>query len=485
MRPFWTSVFVALAAAASPPSAAAGPVGPTRAVACAPGDAETAIAVVGRALWVTRNGGRSWSRVLTVSTAADGGSSAGKTAFAFEGPDRALIPAAEELEVEEESAGSAPGARTFPSPGEAGQEASEPLPAVDDEGSWALARGDEVIIGGPGPGVRRRIFAERPRGLLFDREGGLWLVERDRVRLLESGGSRREWTVFSRGAPVRGPGGEIAVPSGKGLWIADPATLEVELRRFGPAEAVAPAGEKGVWIAARRRGLVRVLASGSAVPIGRVPAGTIRLVAGREGRLRARDRRRVWWEKTGSGWRRALDRAYAVDGSGRWWFGTESGPRGPASPKAAASLRPAPAIGAGAVRWELDPGLPPCRRSPLDPLPRLRLDAGFGKGSVRWRSLPEEEEEAGLRSWAYVSIRLSWNLDPIPPADCARENRRFADAVLARRGRAGRIERALGRALGRCREANDAAEIAEWTLETRRLAETLRILSAAKEEEEK
>jgi len=466
----------------------AGPTGPIRLIACAPTEPDTAAVLVEWEIWTTVDGGRSWRNVARLP-AAHGEEYKQRAVVRFETPE-----SRPEEEVE-----ASPALRRI----EWGEDAAEPgttddsavkersALAIGDGGFWAAVRGEHVYRGGPGPGIRQRTHLPRLKSLVFDRSDRLWATTGDALHLLSRdaglGEDRRRWPIAGAGAAVIGTAPHVlVVPGREGLWVIGG---EGDLSGISPF-LIPASGIRAVTRRVGHRGYLFVsfgrlksLSTGDkSLPLAIAPPRTDDLAVNRSGTLFAHARSAGWYELAGEGWRPVPFRVLTVDAAGRLWRGSE---RGPIPPEHQSAITAWPGKSSRefvglAHRMEkhlaAEIGPPPCRRLPLNPLPRARLFASWGR-SAHHSAQPESSAiEAGAKSWYYVGFLLSWSLDPPDLAACLIVRERW---VTLRYERSRRVE-SLWRLAGRSRTSRtdgDLLATTEATLERLELEELIDIAS--------
>jgi len=476
---------VALSVAAGAARAGA-PVGETVEIACAPSRAEVAAALVGDDLWVTVDRGASWSRVASPLLGTEAGEEEDRAEVGLDAIEqRPAMPWAEPSEASRESleASSSDGDAQSDRETEA-----EVHIAVGDRGEWAWAAAGFLCCGGPGPKVRMRVPVEEILGIHIDEEGAIWSVEGGWVvrRIPGAGGADGRWSVAGAARPVRGIGStRVAVPTSQGVWIAtrgERGENAARLHRIGPVSAVAPDPEgPGYYLVLKGR-LARWSPDGPAEDLGSWVAGARRIAACSGGRVLALGAGEGWMERRGESWRASPWLAAAAGADGRPWLGTSRGPVPPGS------RRPAhhPSLPGGLglpdhleslrAKREKSPGRPPCRRLPVDLLPRARLVAGQGRGIALEADLPSGLGGDRIRAGWYLGVDLTWRLSPLSPVDCAERVEAWHEETSDEEHRLADLWIEWRAATAADHEGGDL-EALETFLETERIAELIRVTS--------
>lgn len=482
------------------------PSGPVRALACAPTDQDAAAALVGDSLWVTGDGGRSWTRAAVLPASYDGGET--EDAVIDHGGDDEtpdVIPDFDAETFEEQhrvEAAEVDLRATHGGDGGPGDEAVVAL-AVGDDGSFAALLGVRLFTGRPGRGVRERPAIPGALGVLIDARGGLWVAADQALLHFPPGAPAsaepRRFPLACSGPPARGSSpDEVLVPLRDG--VAAIAAREgreprVEVVRVGPVAAVAAVAD-GSWLAVARGRFARVRRDGWLEPLAHAPARVRRLLVARDLELWVLTADRNWSRGRPGSVRSVTALAVAVDAQGRTWIGTSHGPispsldQGPPPPgRPLPQVSPAPFL-AGAMRLsDEEPGRPPCR-PPINPAPTVRLVVGAGRGSTRSRELPGPVgfagpgEEARIKTWFYAGIRLGWTFGPVAPTECLARLEAATELRDERRRRVAGLVDAWRRSAAYEAGARDVPEVIAARLERDRLAELIRITSGIDPREE-
>jgi len=462
------------------------PAGPVRAVACAPTDPDTGAVLSGGAIHLTRDGGATWSRILLGEV------------FSFDETDQAAetvdlepdwenaawydeeqyhedVDSEREDDAEEEAADEDPAA-------------SGVLLAAADDGRFAALRGRALILGGPRAGALREIdLPSGVRGMRFDAGGDLWIAAEDRIVRVDPRGGTREIRAAVAGAPARGPGGGVLVPTMDAVLLAGGADADADA---SPVEiaSLPVAGERAVaWdpnspslllLAARGR-LVRLsLADGRAGDAGRILAAVDRLLPDGDGGISARRDDGVWYRGGIAGWRRTDARDIDVDARGRRWIASDLGigapggdrpiprPREPERRPLAVPLEPVDEVGP-----------PPCEPVLLFPVPRVGLFLGIGHRSRRTTVLPDESEQLTRRAGVRAGLSLTGDFGPPRRSACLPRFEDWAKRQELRRRGLAALSRSHALAAGGLAGASSLAETARLQLETERLAELIRLMT--------
>jgi hypothetical protein len=338
---------------------------------------------------------------------------------------------------------------------------------------------------------------EGAHGVFIDSRGGIWLSTDQALLRFPAGAplgsTPRRFPLACTGPPVRGAGpGELLVTVRSGLAVIDLGVGDrpgLELVRSGTLAAVA-AIPGGAWLAISRGQVVCLERRGATEALGPSPGRARRLLVGRDRTLWILTSDGIWYRGGNRGWRAETALVVAVDASGRTWIGTEHGPIGPASrpglpigPAALPSVRASSMAGAALRALDDELGVPPCR-PPLNPLPMVRLVVGAGRGSTREVELPEPYEQAGLATWFYAELWLSWSFGPVDPTECVARLESAADLRDERRRRVTGLVEAWRRAAAVEARARSLTEAIEARTERDRLAELIRIASGIDPQEE-
>ncbi|MDD5308166.1 MAG: hypothetical protein PHU25_12660 [Deltaproteobacteria bacterium] len=434
---------------------------PIEALAAAPGSAGVLAAVAGSRVHLTRDRGKRWGAVALAP-----------------GIGLREEPSAENEDTEQ--------------PEDDAADRNEPVLvwlAVGDSGIWAAARGGEVLVGGPLPGVRRRLKASRVGGLLVDGDDTIWIADEDRVSALDGrkigAPEVGRWRVPNAGSPApnlfdRG----VLVPGRDGVWslsIRSGGGPPMCDRARAPARAVAVEPEGGsVWLAAREH-LWRRPAGGAWIDMGTTPPGVFGLVVDGDGSPRLRTAS-GWLERLGGAWRTTTAVAATVDSRGELWTSDGVSVRSLASgPPAVPGLRSADRTDLGTIlaaafaRRAEEAGEPPCPTLVATLLPSLGLGAGLGRGLALDESDVPPESARQDRTWFYVGMQASWALDPMPDPSCRKRN----EAWRARERRRSENLAALWGAWLRARSSDsaDPGTLAGLAAEQRRVEEIIRLES--------
>ncbi|MCP4678668.1 MAG: hypothetical protein GY854_24790 [Deltaproteobacteria bacterium] len=475
------------------------PLGTVREMACAPTNSDAAAVLIGREIWVSSDTGRNWIRAARLPNLQS------SVEVAQDDLDLDIVSTrmvAASINEDEEAVpdrrvewGSSPDATTA----DIVHQAPAYL-ALSDGGVFAVAHSDTLFIGGPASGVRRRIRIPGIRGIVFDGHGSLWITVRDALMVLggeaEGTAETGRWPIRGAGTPVFENGrGELLVPGLEGLWVvtrgADQSSIRVALERIPGVDAIAPIpGENAYYLVSLGR-LKKVRLGHSPWDVAPVPSRVERIVADAGGRILIKTAVAGWLEKTVGVWHPVSVRAVSVDARGRIWTGTDHGPVPPGAGRVVTEFDSAivPDVSSltfGAVRQLLeDPGLPPCRRFPMNPLPRARIFFSWGRGTALHIDTEAGEWRAGAQTWLYLGFQLSWSLDPVGTASCLASRRRWQALHEQRVRKTESLWSAKQRAHLSRRGAADLMEVATWKLENQRLEELIRIISGedpAKEE---
>lgn len=478
------------------------PSGPVQALACAPGRSDVAAALVGDSVWTTGDGGRTWSRAAVLPRPlTDEGEVGGHAAADPLWETGSVLPGLEESALEEEQ--HRVGEADFEAQGGsevAGDEGATnggPLIAVGDDLTWAALVGERLYIGQPGAGVKANAEVHGAAGLYVDRGGGVWVTVSGALLFFDGSSgwrSPRRYPLAGAGQPVPGVRpGEILVPARDGILEVRRRVgqvAELVLDRVGPISALA-VGPHGELVLVSRGRIERRSPGTVPVDLGPAPGSVVRLYVDRKGTCWIQTADGRWSSDSGGGSRASTALAVAVDADGRLWLGTPHGPIGPAEaigPPARqlplSGVAVAPFVSAAMAAIDRELGDPPCRK-PFNPLPRAGLVIGFGRGSTREIELPGPIEQAGLTTWIYVELGLSWSFGPVSPTECAARLEAAAELRDERRRQVATLVAAWRNAAAMAEAAEGLSEIAAATLERDRLAELIRILSGILPEEEK
>ncbi len=451
----------------------ASPLGAVRRIACAPGNAEVAAAVIDQRVWTTRDGGRRWQMVETATAQpirarddgeADSESSLGREPRVSWRLEEAIQNVENVEEVDE-----VPSTETI-------RESANGLPvpflAVSDDGILGIGVLEGIVIASASRDVIRTIPLEGIRDLLFDRKGGLWaLTDRELLyynAILTKSVPAGRWELIG---PVDmaswRPGGEPVVLDRRGVWSAPPkgeGRLSSVLRmEGGDAVSVAVVSEKaamgssprGLYVHARYR-VFRVRTGERPVDLGAIIPPVEEMLVGVGERIRVRISGGVWFEKERENLRPLKGLSMAVDALGRFWVGTQSGPLAPLD----ASLPPVRDFEKGKPalfqnrradhlpetrgqtlsetfslpdEWRRPP---PCRRSPMDLMPAVRLFLGLGHGGSRHRDIVLLKDTATLNRGIVFGVHFSWGISSVETIGCVQRLRRYHDDLQKLRIRA-------------------------------------------------
>jgi hypothetical protein len=432
---------------------AATPRGSVQEIACALTDHNVAAALIDNAVWITLDGGISWKQTARFAQADRFTGMEPEPKNPLEASDSSLTIRPYQRRPDWQIPGEDPDIEIsgiFPDP-------THRYLAVGDNGTWALALGESLIIGDPLAGVRRRIKLADIRGLLIDRKGGLWVTVENGViffaKAADSFKGKKQFNVPGAGEPVRSTHtDEVLVPGRAGLWaislngngketLNGPFPLSaidaiavlpgrnllyaVSLRRLKRLSFVPADDPTCRELSNRPRCLVQVQ------DIGPLPAPVRRLQVDRTGRIHIFTGRSGWFEKSGSSWRPLRVRALAVDAIGRLWSGTDHGPIAP-SPKTPATTDAAPhgprfatllrAAISDVYRW---PGAPRCRKMHLRPLPALRGFVSVGRRASLYREMAIPPAGDHHQTQFHIGVQFSWRFDPLTQWRCIPHRVRF------------------------------------------------------------
>jgi len=452
-------------------------------IACAPLDEDVAAAIVDGWIWLTTDGGRGWSRLALMPPSAEREDDPGESVDPM--PEAGVIPNREEGDLftgagEPEDDWAA----EEDDEGDADQGRGGPLLAVSDGGRWAIAADGALLWGGPGPGIDGSAPIGEARGLVFDARGRIWLAGEDALVTWAGAAVVGSLSVPGAGAPVGGSHrGQILVPETGGLRVIETAgALEQRVVRGAPVDAAAalPGGEG--WLVATRGELERWGPGGREETLPGPGRRVRRVLADRAGGVRILAADGSWSTLSGGGFRAERISAAATDGAGRLWVGTATGP-----------LSPEERIPTGPVEMDvrgmvdhLDlsremlarfPGPPPCPPLPLNPVPAVRVLARFGRGDSEGFGDPLPARAGWARSWAFVGIRLSWDLDPLPAAACIDARGRWSEQANSAEERLAQLWIRWRKARARQRHGGDPVERFIAATEAERDAGLIEVLS--------
>ncbi len=494
----WATFFTALFVC--PCTQGATPRGSVRDITCALTNPNVASALIENAIWITIDGGISWRQATRLPTPYPLETGEPLPDSPEEAPEDDLNtnPRVRRLTWENpDTTMDIPSADPFSDTG-------KPHLAVGDDGTWAASFHGRLFIGGPLVGIRRQIKLPGIRGLLIDGEGGLWITLKNTVIFLAGAADgfkgKKQYHVPGAGAPTRSTtSAGLLIPGRAGLWVVslmgkNKATLA------GPfpaptleAVAAAPSGDLVYAVSlGRLKKITNFLGGRTEVDdIGPTPASIDRLLIDQAGGIYLLTHRTGWFEKAGPSWHPMQVRALAIDASGRVWSGTDFGPVPPASKpemKAVDMPRTTPltnvlnAVITETHRW---PGVPKCRKLPLNPLPEARGFFSFGRNASGHRERSLLTIGTRHETWFYMGIQLAWRFDPLTPWRCLPEQVRF----LALRNRRAREVDVLWSLLQRTsmqrKAATNVLQAAYRDLDGRQLEELIRIKSGAYPNEEK
>jgi hypothetical protein len=460
-----------------------GPVGRVQAVACAPSNELVAAVLISWRVWITVNGGESWSTPARLQD-DEGTDLESRGTRETIGADSSIVP--EGLsggmfsEVQEQEG-------FFPQRDRNGDGLDVPQEnislSVSDSGVWAVLVGDDLVTGSKSSGSGRSRKIEEAMGALFDGAGDLWVVARDKLLRIRGGTSRVYRTISGARIPGRGVHpGQIVVPGKEGLWIieTDGDEPSMELIAIGSVDAAgALVGDTG-WYAAARGRIWRIRADGKVMVHVTVPGRVDRLLVDCEHVMRTAGANGAWRQNGLP--MSAL--AVAVDTAGKVWLGTVTGPVAPGTtPSMEREVTTHASIYThlGGVRVELasSPGPPPCRRFAFNPLPQARLIARMGRSDGRGVGLPENSNEEKTRTWAYMGVRLTWTFEPLSLPSCVMRVQRWHETIDAGVSRLAELWAAWRRAATIRPDENDPEGSVAAAMEKERLAELIRIASGS------
>ncbi|HUT78538.1 MAG TPA: hypothetical protein VM285_12670, partial [Polyangia bacterium] len=181
------------------PARAQQPAGPFEALACAPAEMNTAAALAGDFVHVTRDGGATWTRVfigvLRTDDARDEAAEAAGEDWDETSPEDDGEDSEDEADEVEPEWLDGPAREQSTEEGDT----TRPLLAVADDGRLAVTRGGTLLIGGAT--ARREIgLPPAARGLRFDGAGNLWIAADSRLVRVEPDGGW--WEVLAAVAGV-------------------------------------------------------------------------------------------------------------------------------------------------------------------------------------------------------------------------------------------------------------------------------------------
>lgn len=461
---------------------AAAPTGRTTEVACAPSRAQVVAAIVDGWVWTTLDGGEIWKRLARVDdlTEEDTGDDDSWGDFL---PEEGVIPGREEGDLFHgfESDAFLPEVDLREDGGGAAARTSL---AVGDDGRWSVVGGGVLVTGGPGPGVERVVILEDPSSALFGPDGRIWVVASDRLHVVEGGVITGSWAVHGTGVIARGSGsGQILIPCRDGLRVMDTRHGADETAFFplGGVEATSAIRGSEGWIAAVRGKLITSGKGGQMKTSPGFPFTVRRLVIDGGGGILAEDGAGTWWSRSGAATRPATILGADVDALGRLWSGTSTGPlapvSGPSGPVDMALERMGPMMDDVAGRMDDFPAQPPCPVLPLNPLPAMRVIAGFGRGDGVGYGFPAPARTDWARTWLYVGVKLIWDLDPVSPTACVAAREQWARTRTEAGERVGRLWIEWRKATARREVADDPLQSFIAANEAEKAAQLLRILS--------
>ncbi|MCP4197017.1 MAG: hypothetical protein GY762_07680 [Proteobacteria bacterium] len=491
---------------------AATPRGSVQEIACALTNQNVAAALIDNAVWITLDGGIRWKQTAR---------------FAQENRFTGMEPEPKRpLEASESSFSIRPHQRrpNWEIPVEDPDiEITGIVPdpihrylAVGDNGTWALALGESLIIGDPLAGVRRRIKLADIRGLLFDRKGRLWVTVENGViffgKAANSFKGRKRFNLPGAGEPVRSTQtDEMLVPGRAGLWVVSLNGNGKEAL-IGPfplstIDAIAVLPGRNLLYAISLRRLKRLSLVPSDDPTCRglsnrarclvlvqdicpTPAPVRRLQVDRTGRIHIFTGRSGWFERSGNSWRPLRVRALAVDAIGRLWSGTDHGPIAP-SPETAATPDETPLVPRFAnllhaaisdvYRW---PGAPRCRKIHLRPLPALRGFFSVGRRASLHREIAIPPVGAHHQTQFHIGVQFTWRFDPLTQWRCIPHHVRFHALKQQRIQETEALWKSLQRTSKQRESATNVLQAAVHHLDRQQLQELLRIKSGTLPNEE-
>ncbi len=464
------------------------PAGPFEAIACAPRGADVAAALAGGFVHVTRDSGATWAGVFLDASFVDEGDDEDTESAQPEWPGPPIEDDLEDFEegIDELEPEWLDGPEREQASGEAG--AVRAMLAVADDGRWAVARGETLLVG---DGVDRREIGLPPavRGLRFDGAGNLWIAAERRLLRIDRNLSVREVQARPSGAPVRGPGGGVLVPVADGLLLCCAAPGGVKVKTSARLSAAAeravawnPTRPSGALVASRGR-LERVpFGDDGAEDEGFAFPDADRLLQDSDGALLLRRRDGSWQRRHGTGWRSAEILDADVDAAGRFWIAADRGISAPARRQTDTGVRPS-FEAAGFLEPVDDVGPPPCERALAFPVPRVDLFFGIGHGSTRTTTLPEDADHLARRSWIRGGLRLTGSFGRGAGTDCLPRTEAWAGRQEQRRRRLSALGRAHALAVARLAAADSADEAARARFEAERLAELIRLMTGGFTEE--
>ena len=466
-----------------------GPVGRVQALACAPSNELVAAVLISWRVWITVDGGESWSTPARLQD-DEGIDLESQEAQETVGAESSIVPeglSGGVFSEEQEQEGFFP-ERDWNDVGLDVPEKNISL-TVNDSGAWAVLMGEDLVTGSKSSGSGRSRKIEEAIGALFDGAGDLWVVARDKLLRIRGGTSRVYRTIAGARMPGRGVHPvQIIVPGKEGLWVIETGGDEpsMELIAIGSVDAAgALVGEAG-WYAAARGRIWQVRADGKVTVRGTVPGRVDRLLVDREHVMRTAGANGAWRQNG----RPMSALAVAVDTEGKVWLGTATGPVAPGTtPSMAREVTTHASIypHLGGVRVELasSPGPPPCRRFAFNPLPQARLIARMGRSDGRGVDLPENSNEEKTRTWAYMGVRLTWKFEPLSLPSCIMRVQRWHETVDAGVSRLAELWTAWRRAAAVMPDENDPGGSVAAAMEKERLAELIRIASGIYPKEER
>lgn len=416
-----------------PPGSSRGPVNIPSALACAPSNAEIAAALVGNAIWVTLDGGLSWSHSTQIPPVQLADSSVTETANAL--PEDSFS-ATETADAE------TPFQPALKRPYDPGPESSTPTVhlAVSDTGQWALYRSPLLLIGRDKELLTRRKIGAL-RGFFFDHLDRLWLVQPQGITVLSNSHERlRHFATIGAGAPARGrTSGEYLVPTPQGvLRILTPMLKVIPLAfRVLRADAVGAHPTLELLYVARAGSLELFDGRGNPTTMARLPGVARRIIVDKNGF--------VWISLKGTGawfrwengrWHAEPREILARDILGNLWRGTEWGPDRSEDSPGDDRNRPPQEKPFLFRSWTVsDPsmGPPPCPSGKAVLSTQVGFFLFLRSGNLLSQKRTDLMSRRGQGELCYsIGLKITLGLQSRPVVECSREKRVWAEMRLSR-----------------------------------------------------